>query len=182
MNAQAMSTIHSDTLAKKLGTTTHLSPLLHKLKRLGLSTPSDLEDLAIVRGLDYYGKVRDQVNSRNASLSQEELAIALLSPSLPYSLNRLRMAGAILGGDNLCIDELVLLSRKERCEVALRHIAEMGHKVEPSNPFWESLLLRIPPSSRVPVDILPHLTRFVTYSGIDRNGRVPRMQWIRASL
>jgi hypothetical protein len=176
-----MSSAHSDSLAKKLGTTTHLSPLLHKLKRLGLSIPSDLEDLAIVRGLDYYGKVGDLAKSRDVCLSQEELAIALLSPSLPYSLNRLRMAGAILGCENLCVDELVLLSRKERCEAALRHIAEMGHKVEPSNSFWESLLLRIPPSSHVPVDVMPHLTRFVTYSGIDRTGRVRRMQWIRAT-
>jgi hypothetical protein len=175
-----MTTVDSESLAKKLGTTTHLSPILHKLKRLGISSSSALEDLAIARGLDYYGRI-DQTKSPDIPLSQEELAIALLSPCLPYSLNRLRMAGAILGCNNLSVDQLVLLSRRERCEASLRHIAELGHRVEPSNPFWESLLQRIPPSSPLPVDVLPHLTRFVTFSGVDRHGRVPRMQWIRAS-
>jgi hypothetical protein len=37
------------TLAERLGTTTHLSPLLHKARRLGLG-PKELELSAIQRG------------------------------------------------------------------------------------------------------------------------------------
>jgi hypothetical protein len=45
--------METDTLAAKLGTTTHLSPLLMKARRLGLGV-EDLERLAIQRGCDYY--------------------------------------------------------------------------------------------------------------------------------
>jgi hypothetical protein len=49
---QVRSVKEAPTLAEKLGTTTHLSPLLQKARRLGLGA-NDLEQLAIQRGCDY---------------------------------------------------------------------------------------------------------------------------------
>jgi hypothetical protein len=43
------------TLAHKLGTTPHISPLLMKARRLGLPTGEHREALAVARGVRYYG-------------------------------------------------------------------------------------------------------------------------------
>ena len=87
--------MNKPTLAEKLGTTTHLSGLLIKAKRLGLDAEA-LERLAIQRGCDYYhegdplppGAVSEQ------DFSNEELAIALLNPALRYHPQTLRLGAA----------------------------------------------------------------------------------------
>lgn len=101
--------MHTETLAHKLGTTTHLSPLLMKARRLGLRTPEDLCALAVKRGCRYYdmhgdsSRVREEMVSYGSqspapesSLSNEELAIALLSICHPYSQLALRVGAAML--------------------------------------------------------------------------------------
>lgn len=177
------------TLANRLGTGTHLSSLMQKAKRLGVQSPNDLERIAIARGLQYFGQSSDPTHERLAkpsmlaldpkNFSNEELAIALMSPSLPYSLTRLRMAGAMLGAEGVSALEIRRLARLERCESIVRHIAECAFTVEPHQPFWTSLLEYLPHSPPLAPDILPHLSRFVAMSGLDRTGRANRMQWIR---
>lgn len=49
----------SETLARRLGATAHVSPLLQKARRLGLATPEDLERLAVRRGCLYYDVRQD---------------------------------------------------------------------------------------------------------------------------
>ena len=99
--------MESVTLAERLGTTAHLSALLMKARRLGLTTPVDLERLAVSRGLRYYDSHGDSLNGGKSplivpeietdrGLTNEELAIALLSPSALYSQQRLRMGAAML--------------------------------------------------------------------------------------
>jgi hypothetical protein len=177
------------TLAKRLGTSAHISPLLQKAKRLGVQTPEDLERIALSRGLRYFGRP----DPSSAELlpepampafdpqrfPNEELAIALMSPSLPYSLTRLRMAGALLGADRVSAPEILRLARLERCESIVRHIAQCAAQVEPRNPFWASLLIHLPLSPPTAPDVLPHPTRFIAMSGLDRTGRINRRQWIR---
>ena len=97
----------ADTLARRLGTTSHLSPLVMKARRLGLGAPGNLERLAIQRGCTYYDGAGDATcrpagysaaafaDSGAAVFSNEALAIALLSISLPYSLHRLRVGAAM---------------------------------------------------------------------------------------
>ena len=85
------------TLAAKLGTTTHLSPLLRKAERLGL-TAEGLERLAIQRGCDYYnpdGPLPPPAISVE-QFSNAELAIALLNPALRYDPHTLRLGAAML--------------------------------------------------------------------------------------
>ena len=178
-------------LAYRLGTTAHLSPLMHKAKRLGMRAPEDLEHLALARGLRYFGRLPHAENGRattsDASLpppeqfSNEELAITLMSPSLPYSLNRLRMAAAMLGAHGISADIILRLARLERCETIVRHIAECASQVEPAHPLWQTLLHRLPVPPSLPPGTLPHPSRFVAMSGLDRTGRNTRAQWIRPS-
>ena len=183
--------MESVTLAERLGTTAHLSALLMKARRLGLTTPVDLERLAVSRGLRYYDSHGDSLNGGKSplivpeietdrGLTNEELAIALLSPSALYSQQRLRMGAAMLAAEGNRPESIASLARRERCETVVRHVALCGHEVEPENPFWEKLLELIPSGHLVPLpDALPHPTRFVAMTGITRNGVGNLKQWIR---
>lgn len=185
--------MESDTLARRLGTTPHLSPLLMKARRLGLSAPEDLERLAIRRGLRYYDGLGDSMLLREeasrkelctptadlAQFSNEELAVALLSMVLPHSQQRQRMGAAIMGAEGNSPAKIAALARQERSEVIVRHIALCGRKVEPENVFWQELLARLPETILPEPDVLPHLTRFVAMTGFTRRGRETIMQWIR---
>jgi antitoxin (DNA-binding transcriptional repressor) of toxin-antitoxin stability system len=182
--------MESVTLAERLGTTAHLSALLMKARRLGLGDPRDLERLAVSRGLRYYDSHGDSFNAESPStvpeagievgLTNEELAIALLSPAAPYSPQRLRMGAAMLAAEGNQPENLARLALMERCETVVRHIAACGHEVEPGNPFWSRLIELLPAEHSAPrPDTLPHPTRFVAMTGITRNGVGHLKQWIR---
>lgn len=180
-----------ETLARRLGTTAHLSPLLMKARRLGLRVPEDLERLAVRRGCRYYEGAGDAAVVREGAcaevdamddtplLSNEELAVALLAMSSPYSQQRLRIGAAMLAAEGNVPSRLARLARLESCEKVMRHIALCGRKVEPDNGFWDELLHLLPELPLPPVDTLPHLTRFVAMTGYTRRGRETIMQWIR---
>lgn len=162
-----------------MGITTHISSLLQKAKRLGMVTPEALEALALARGLRYFGTPDRWPDVSTEDFSNEELALALMSPSIPYSLNRLRMAGALIGGNNISAEKVIRLARQERCEAIIRHIAACALKVEPQNLFWHKLLKALPESKAVPVDALPHYSRFTAMTGLSREGKIYKNQWIR---
>lgn len=181
----------ADTLARRLGTTTHLSPLLMKARRLGLGAPGNLERLALQRGCSYYDGAGDAtcrlagysaaaVTDPGATVfSNESLAVALLSITLPHSQHRLRLGAAMTGAAGNSPALLARLAIQERCGAVLRHIALCGRKVEPTHPFWAELLTLLPESATPAPDVLPHITRFVAMTGITRHGRETVMQWIR---
>lgn len=180
----------SDTLARRLGTTAHVSPLLAKARKLGLRTPADLEKLAIQRGCRYYdlngdsAVVREEGSKYGAGgidneFSNEELAVALLSICLPYSMHRLRLGAAMLAAENCSSQVIAQLARQERGETVVRYVALCGQKVEPDNLFWKELLALLPDVPMPLPDVLPHITRFVAMTGITRKGKETVMQWIR---
>ena len=183
--------MESVTLAGLMGTTAHVSSLLLKARRLGLGAPGDLEHLAVSRGLRYYDSHGNSQGGREEpssgpvdevgeELTNEELAIALLSPSAPYSQQRLRMGAAMLAADGNRPEVLARLALQERCGAVVRHIATCGHDVEPANPFWDHLLERLPADPTAPpADALPHPTRFVAMTGLTRDGVGNLKQWIR---
>lgn len=181
--------MQSPTLAHRMGDSSHLSPLLMKVARLGVREPHDLEIIAMERGLRYFGPSGNMAASSDEAgsiaakdpsvLPNEELAIALINPAAPYSLMRIRMAAAIMAADGVSAEKLLRLSNQERCNAILRHIAECGAKVEPRNPFWQQLLQGLPEVTSAHPDVLPHITRFVAMTGITRNGPQNIMRWIR---
>ena len=87
------------TLAKKLGTSVHFSPLLRKARRLGLSTPKDLWTLGVQRGCrDYWhGDEPEGELVPQTALTNEELAVALFNAAGSYSPHSIRCGAAILG-------------------------------------------------------------------------------------
>ena len=178
------------TLAQRMGTTPHISPLLMKAGRIGLKQPEDLEKLAVHRGLRYYDSYGDTMSlphdqagpsiiAKEDTLSNEELALALISLATPYSLQRLRMSAAMIGAQGNKPETIAFLAKRERSEPIVRHIAQCGSEAEPNNPFWKKLLDLLPQTPAPAIDILPHLTRFVAMTGLTRAGKGNRMQWIR---
>jgi len=189
-NHDSESAREARTLANRLGTTPHLSPLLMKARRMGLENAEDLERLAVLRGLRYYDShgnsmaaPPDPAESRkfaaSKAFSNEELALALLSPAAPYSMQRLRMSAAMIAAEGNQPEKIVRLARYERSEPIIRHIAQCGLMTEPDNSFWSKLLQMLPGTDVPPLDVLPHLTRFVAMTGITRTGTRPVMKWIR---
>jgi hypothetical protein len=159
------------------------SQLLAKARRIGLSLPLDLERLAIARGCTYYERDLAPRNPPlgDVPLKNEEIAIALLSPSLKPSAREIRLAAALLGAPETRPDEVVALSRQENCSNVVRYIALCGQQFEPNNPFWIALLDQLP-SMEIDRDKFPHPSRFVETTGIDR-GRVGMFtRWIRPRL
>lgn len=180
-----MNRMEEETLAHRLGTTAHVSVLLKKAERLGYGTPDKLEDLARERGLRYYSDPAFKVNEEAGhygienELTNEELALSLLSVCFPYSQQRIRMGGAILAAEGNEPSSIARLARMERCDRVVHYIANLGNKVEPENSFWSELLELLPNFEMPPPDLLPHITRFVAMTGVTRNGRETVMQWVR---
>jgi hypothetical protein len=172
--------MNAPTLAERLGTTTHLSPLLHKARRLGLG-PKELESLAIQRGCDFYesGAPLPPLRVTRDQFSDSELAIALLNPAMPYNPQGLRLGAAMLSAEGNTPEEIARLAEMERCQAAVRYVAECGRRFEPANAFWPDLLALLPAGPAPKSGVLPHPTRFVAMTGFTRRGVERVVEWIR---
>src|SRR5438105_10636609 len=91
------------------------SRLMDKVQRLGLSLPLDLERLAIMRGCDYYDRgLPPRIPPLGeVPLSNAELAIALVAPSLHPAAREIRLAAALLGGADMQANEISALAVQE---------------------------------------------------------------------
>ncbi len=169
------------TLAEKLGDTPHDSPLLQKAERLGLGSSEMLESLAVERGCWHYRSpdLAPAPDVSESDFSNEELAVALLSPCLPYSPHTIRVGAAMLGSTGNNPLALARLAVAEHCVAPVRYIARAGLQFEPNNIFWQQLLDRLPESSPVTEGVMPHPTRFVSMTGMTRQGVRPITIWIR---
>ena len=172
------------TLAEKLGTTSHLSGLLIKARRLGMATPEALESLAVAQGCWHY-KHPEMVPAPHVSetqFSNEELAMALLSPCQPYSPHTIRVGAAMLGATGNDPESLAWLAVAERCEPQVRYIARAAMGFEPENSFWSHLLALLPDMPEPKDGVMPHPTRFVSMTGMTRAGVQHVTVWIRPRL
>jgi hypothetical protein len=172
----------SDTLATKLGTTVHFSPLLRKARGLGLSTPKDLWTLAVQRGCRHYwqGDEPEGELVPQTALTNEELAIALLNSAGSYSPHSIRCGAAMLGAIGNDPALVAKLAIWERSEAVVRFVAECGRKFEPHNSFWGELLDRLPGCGVPKEGVMPHPTRFVAMSGYERGvGKKITTEWQR---
>jgi hypothetical protein len=156
------------------------SPLLDKARRVGLSLPLDLERLAIMRGCDYYDRsLPPRIPPLGeVPLSNAEVATALIAPSLHPGAREIRLAAALLGAPDAHANEISSLAVQENCVNVIRHIALCGRQFEPDNAFWQKLLDLLP-SVKIDTDTLPHPTRFVEMTGIDRGKVGTFTRWIR---
>lgn len=177
--------METDTLARRLGMTAHLSPLQMKARRLGLRGVADLERLAVQRGCSYYqvlpsdNVLREEPPLRvsRADFSNAELAIALLSFP-PVNLLRQRMGAAMLSAPDVEVAALAALSVAERCGGIVHYIADCGHEVEPENEYW--MRLRSELSTHVyEATEMPHPTRFIEMTGVTRGKIGIEKHWVR---
>ena len=170
------------TLAARLGTTTHVSMLLRKARRLGLTSPVALSHLAVQRGCRHYwheGVPAGELATRE-QFSDEELAIALLDVALPFDPHAIRCGAAMVGAEGNEPKRLAWLAKLERSENVLRYVAECGRKFEPENPFWTELLALLPYFPPPEDGALPHPTRFIAMTGfIPGVGRKLVTEWQR---
>lgn len=168
------------TLAEALGETSHLSPLAKKLRRLGISTPEQWKQLAVLRGCAYYQQEHVTVVDPGKNLvSNLELAVALLLGDTPYDLTAIRMAGQLLSEES-DVDAIIRLAQKERVSRRIRYIADKGSEVEPENPLWSGLCENLQEHS-YPPGRLPHVDRFTVDVGGGREalGKPRQTQWLK---
>ncbi len=106
--------------------------------------------------------------------------MSLLNVALPYDPHSIRCGAAMLGTDGNDVSMLARLAVEERSVLVLRHVAESGVRYEPSEPFWSMLLAALPLTPPPKDGVLPHPTRFIAMTGMDRGGqRGLRAQWLR---
>ena len=155
--------------------------VLAKARELGLSVPLDLERLAMARGCGYYERDLGPLarTAEGVPLSNAELAIALLAPSHQPTARQVRLAAALLGAADESAADVATLAVDENCAGIVRYIALCGSRFEPGNPFWTDLLNALP-ETVIDRDRLPHPTRFVEMTGIDRGKVGTFTRWIRA--
>jgi len=177
--------MNEETLAHKLGTTAHISPLLMKARRLGLHGVEELKRLAVERGCSYYNVVptdnvlREEPLLRvsRADFSNAELAIALLSFS-PVNLLRQRMGAAMLSAPDVEVTSLATLAVAEGCGGIVHYIADCGHAVEPENDYWMRLRSELSTHAYEATE-MPHPTRFIEMTGVSRGKIGIEKHWVR---
>lgn len=157
------------------------SPLLQKAARLNLHSPELLESLGVARGCWHY-RSPDRIPAPavpESDFSNEELAIALLSPAQPYSPHTIRVGAAMLGATGNDVTRLVQLALVEDCVAPVCYIATAAQRFEPDNLFWQQLLDDLPEPPVLKEGVMPHPTRFVSMTGMTRAGLHPVTTWIR---
>ena len=168
------------TLAQTLATTTPVSPLLRKARRLGLHGIDAMIALAVLRGCSHYAAdVAHHIDPPlSDSLSDDELTILLLVGENPYEPTAIRCAAQLARSSSIDASKLAHLAVMEKCERVLSHIARAGiaHDEEGAG-FWKALLNHLPAISIKPEPNLPHWTRFVSMPGIQRSGIAPT-RWL----
>ncbi len=174
--------MQSDTLARKLGTTTHLSFLRQRARRLGLVKEKDLIDEAVARGCFHFIQA-DRPPAQKVvedAFSNEELALTLLSIANPYDPWMIRVGAMMLSHPGNDVGEIIRCTRYERSEAVVRHIALAGTRYEPENDFWKKLADALTPSASMPAEgVLPHHSRYVSIPGKIGPGKMGKPVWLR---
>lgn len=103
-----------ESLAHKLGTTTHISPLLMKARRLGLRGAEDLCTLAVQRGCRHYcqGTEPEGELLAESQFSNEELALGY--HSVPEAI-----------GQSLDMDVILRFSCAAEVDAEISHLMEI---------------------------------------------------------
>jgi len=173
------------TLAERLGSTPHLSPLLRKMRRLGFGDPDALLRLAVRRGCAHYAppdyhpaQVRDPGTDR---LSNLDLAVALCSAAQEYDPRLVRCAAQLLSSGEIDAAALVRAAQMERCEPVIAHIAQAAVEFDSGHAaHWRTVLARLRVRRPPPAGTLPHRSRFMLEVGLtDPRAPKPRAVWLR---
>lgn len=173
------------TLAETLASTTPVSVLLRKARRLGLRDVGDMMELAVMRGCRHYRSGSRSLRNPPglADFSDEELAILLLLGENPYEPAAIRCAAQIARSPRVGPARLSRLAVMEKTERVLAHIARAGtdHDSDGSD-FWRIVLSHLPPQASRQEPDLPHWSRFVSMPGRLASAKIPGIPEIRGAL
>ncbi len=176
---------HLPTLASKLGQPTHVSPLLKKLERAGITNAKEMAATAIARGCHHYAGSLPAlpIPARTSqTISDEELAIALLCPSNPYDPMLVRIGGQLLSKQSCKPEKLIALAKRERCEAILKYIAQAGEETESNSGTWQYFIAQLMQYPTPKKGILPHKSRFRREAGVTNpKNTALKAQWLRAT-
>ncbi len=172
------------TLARRLGDTAHVSPLLRKLCRISGCSEDRIGDwllkCAVQRGASHYERdFSDDLPPDNSDLSNEELAVALCLGQHPYESTFVRAAAQLLSSPQTDAPRLVRLAVMERVEPVLLYIATLAARFAPEAPPWSYLLRHLPTRLLCPSEALPHWSRFVNQTGVTPFGGGPDIKWLQ---
>lgn len=168
------------TLAQTLATTTPVSPLLRKARRLGIHGVDAMIALAVSRGCLHYARDNDSdpIPLSSESLGDDELTILLLIGENVYEPTAIRCAAQLARSPSIDPVRLAQLARMEKCERVLTHIARAGVEHDPDGAsFWHEILSHLPLSHPNVEHHLPHWSRFVSMPGLQRTGVAPT-RWL----
>jgi len=162
------------TLAQALQTTTPVSLLLRKARRLGLVDLPDFITLAVQRGCTHYrAAAKSNAEARDVPLGDDELTILLLLGENSYDPTAIRCAAQLARSPENQPARLARLAVMEKCERVLAHIARAGVAHDPDGSrFWNEILRLLPDQPARDTTRLPHWSRFVSMPGIQRHGPV----------
>lgn len=168
------------TLAQTLATTTPVSTLLRKARRLGLREVEDMISLAVSRGCSHYAAdAATLVNPPSREhFGDDELTILLILGENAYNPSSIRCAAQLARSRHIQSSRLAQLAVMEKTERVLAHIARAGIAHDPEGAsFWQDILDRLHQTKPRPEPMLPHWTRFVSMPGRQRAGPAP-IHWL----
>lgn len=174
------------TLNQSLNSTSHRSILMRKARKLGLSSVSDMMELAAQRGCHHYvnlAKSGSEITADHEAITNDELVILLLHGNNQYEPNAVRCAAQLLKSALVNAAKVTQLAIRERVVKQLRYIAEIGfsHDSE-GREFWQLILekLKTKKESDIPECVLPHRSRFMLDPGMQR-GKKLQPFWLNPS-
>ncbi|HTV40013.1 MAG TPA: hypothetical protein VMF08_05525 [Candidatus Sulfotelmatobacter sp.] len=170
-------------LARRLGETVHVSPLLRKVCRMSGCTEDHVGEwllkCAVRRGASHYERdFSGDLPPDNPDLSHEELAVALCLGQHPYNSVFIRAAAQLLSSTRTDARRLARLAVMERVEPVLLHIAAIAGRFIPEAQPWSYLLRHLPRRRPCAADALPHWSRFVSQTGVTSFGGGPDIKWL----
>ena len=104
------------TLAQTIETTTPVSPLLRKARRIGIRSVDDMIALAASRGCSHYMPGLRSVPVSADELGDEELTILLIVGENPYEPTAIRCAAQLARSRLVNPAKLARLALMEKCE------------------------------------------------------------------
>jgi hypothetical protein len=171
-------------LARRLGDTVHVSPLLHKVAQISGCSDNCVGEwllkCAIDRGASHYERdFPTDLPSDHHELSDEELGVALCLGQHPYNSIYIRAAAQLLSSPTIDSPRLARLAVMERVEPVLHYIATIAARFAPEAQLWAHLLQHLPQRLACPPDALPHWSRFVSQTGVASPRGGPDIKWLR---
>jgi hypothetical protein len=176
--------LSSQSLARRLGETVHVSPLLRKICQTTGCREDRIGDwllrCAVRRGAIHYERdFPEDLPPDRSEVSDEEVGVALCLGQHPYNSTFIRAAAQLLSSPHTDAAKLVRLAVMERAESVLLHVAGVAARFAPEVHPWSYLLRHLPQRLPCRPDVLPHWSRFVSQTGVTSFAGSGDIKWLR---